>query len=238
MKVQKDKNIIMLNRLKLLSLELAVILVAFVLSLLIVAFFINRIFFVKKDKFDLRVFDFFRTYVSGTATKVMECFTFLGSQYFLIPAYILLIIYFLFIKKARWLGIKIAAVSISSLIVMFSLKLFFQRPRPLSPLLKQVQGLSFPSGHAFMSFSFFGLLMYILFKELRFAWQKLAMFFLLSIVVLMIGLSRIYLRVHYASDVITGFCMGFMWIVISLAVLSAIERHKNKLPVAAEDIIV
>ena len=218
------------NSLKLLSIEIGAIILAFILSLSIVIFFIKRIFFVKKDAFDFRVFTYLGNYVSEANTNFMLGITWLGSQYFLIPAYVLLMFYFFFIRRNKWLGIKIAAVSLSSLIVMFSLKMLFKRPRPLMPLLKEVEGLSFPSGHAFMSFSFFGLLIYIIHKELRTRWIKYILILFLTCTMLLVGLSRIYLRVHYASDVIAGFCMGFMWMVISLTVLHFIEKDKSKLP--------
>jgi len=92
------------------------------------------------------------------------------------------------------------------------------------PLLHRVEGLSFPSGHAFMSFSFFGLLIYILSKTQMAQPYKTLLIVLFALIILMVGISRIYLRVHYASDVITGFCMSFMWMVISLLILKRFQR--------------
>ncbi len=156
----------------------------------------------------------------------MQSFTWLGSQFFLIPAFLTLMFYFFFIKKDYWLGVKVATVSLSSVLVMFTLKIFFQRQRPVMPLLHPVEGLSFPSGHAFMSFSFFGLLIYILTKSALQRGWKMLLILLFSIIMLMVGISRIYLRVHYASDVITGFCMAFMWMVISLLILKRLQKPR------------
>jgi undecaprenyl-diphosphatase len=97
--------------------------------------------------------------------------------------------------------------------------------------LNEARGLSFPSGHAFMSFSFFGLLIYIIYEEMKNVWLKWSLIFLICCLILSIGLSRIYLRVHYASDVIAGLCMGFIWIVISLSIIHMLEKQKSKLPV-------
>ena len=213
--------------LKLLSIELLIVLLVFVCSFFLVVLMIKRVFLEKKETWDFKVFNFFNHYISDTATSVMQFFTFLGSHYFLIPANLLLIGYCLFIKRDSWFAIKTAAVAISSLVLMFSLKFIFHRPRPLIPLLDAVPGLSFPSGHAFMSFSFFGLLIYMINKKVKSKWLKYSLMSFLLLVVITIGISRIYLRVHYASDVVAGFSLGLMWLVISLWILHVIEKKKS-----------
>src|SRR5205085_3335442 len=104
----KSKTDLVLSRLKLLSLEMFVVLIAFVCSLFAVVFFVRQVFWEKKDAFDFRVFDFFQQYVSDGLTTVMNCFTFFGGQYFLIPANLFLIGYSFFVKKEKWFTIKIA----------------------------------------------------------------------------------------------------------------------------------
>lgn len=220
----------LLNLVKLITIEIGVILLAFIVSLTAVVLIVKRIILSKTDWFDEQVFSFLKRYVSNTATSFLNTVTFLGSHYFLIPGFLILIIHSYFIKRDKWLAIRIAAISISSVLLMISLKYVFQRPRPLLPLLNEARGLSFPSGHAFMSFSFFGLLIYLIYEEMKNGWLKSLFIFLLACLVLLIGLSRIYLRVHYASDVIAGLCMGFMWIVISLSIINLLEKQKSKLP--------
>jgi len=218
------------NRIKLLSIELAIVLVAFFISFFLMVFVIRRIFLYKKEALDQSVFDLLSEYVSDATTVVMNFFTFFGGQYFLIPANLLLIAWAFIIKKDKWFGIRTCAVAISSLVLMFALKQFFQRPRPLSPLLREAKGLSFPSGHAFMSFAFFGLLIYVIHKNVKVKWLKYGLIILLLLMIILIGASRVYLRVHYASDVLAGFSMGLMWLVISLWVIHIIEKHKSRLP--------
>lgn len=220
-----------LNLVKLITIEIGAILLAFIISLLAVVLIIKRIVLLQTDWFDEKVFVFLKRYVSNTATSVLNTITQLGSHYFLIPGFLALMLHSYFIKRDKWLAIRIAAISISSVLLMLSLKYVFQRPRPLLPLLNEARGLSFPSGHAFMSFSFFGLLIYIIYEEMKNVWLKWSLIFLISCLILSIGLSRIYLRVHYASDVIAGLCMGFMWIVISLSIIHLLEKQKSKLPV-------
>ena len=100
----KEKEITKnLNWLKILSLEMLAILVAFILSISVVIFFIKRIFFENKTRFDSEVFVFLERYVNDGATSFMQFFTLFGSQHFLVPAYLSLIFfYFLVRKKSGW----------------------------------------------------------------------------------------------------------------------------------------
>ncbi len=158
----------------------------------------------------------------------MEFFTFLGTHTFLIPANLLLTALFLFIQKRRWNSIKIPVVALSSLVLMFLLKLIFHRERPVTPLLQAAKGFSFPSGHALMSVTFYGLLILIAWQNIKQLWLKWILSIVLVILILTIGLSRVYLRVHYASDVLAGFCVGIVWLLLSLWILDKIEKYSSK----------
>ena len=213
---------------KLLSIELITVLIAFIGSMVLFGLIIKNIFFEKKQAFDLKVFSFLSQFVNDRNTSVMRAFTFFGSPLFLIIANLLLIVYYLFVKKHKWYSIKIPAISLSCLLLLFGLKYFFNRPRPLIPLLKNVPGFSFPSGHAFMSFAFFGLLIYIVYRDnILSNWVTWASIILLLGFIFMIGLSRIYLRVHYASDVIAGFALGIISMVVLLWILEGFEKKEN-----------
>lgn len=212
----------------LLSLELVMVLFAFICSFIAVAWVVRRIFLQQKEDLDYEVFDVLSRYVNESTTSIMQFITFFGSHNFLIPANLILIAYFLFIKKHKWYSIKVPAVGLSSLLLMFSLKFIFNRPRPLFPLLENVNGLSFPSGHAFMSFSFFGLLVYLTWKYVHNRFVKWLLITGLFIFIFLIGLSRIYLKVHYASDVLAGLCLGLIWLVISLWILRKMEKYSLK----------
>jgi len=109
------------------------------------------------------------------------------------------------------------------------LKQLFQRKRPLSPLLKAAKGLSFPSGHAIMAVTFYGLMIYILQHSITIDWLKWFAIILVIALIISIGFSRIYLRVHYASDVAAGFIIGLLWLLISLAVLKWLEGYVTSL---------
>lgn len=210
-----------------LSIETLVVVLVFLVSFIASIYIVKNIVLEAKGNFDTMVSNYVGEYVSVSNTKLMNFFTFFGGQYFLVPTYLLLIAYYLFFKKDRWMGLKVAAVSISSLLIMFSLKQLFGRERPLTPLLKEVNGLSFPSGHSFMSFSLCAILIYIIHKMHWARSFKYLAYVLLLTVTFFVGLSRIYLRVHYPSDVVAGFCMGMIWVVVSLFIMKQIERKST-----------
>lgn len=185
---------------------------------------------IKKHKpIDMLIFDKIKPRVSTINNKIMLFITFLGKHQFLIPANLILIFYFLLVKRQTWFSIRVITIAISSLVLMLLLKQLFQRKRPLSPLLKAAKGLSFPSGHAIMAVTFYGLLIYILQHSITIDWLNWLLTILVVVLIFLIGFSRIYLRVHYPSDVAAGFIIGLLWLLISLAVLKWLEGYITSL---------
>lgn len=214
--------------LRLLSAELAVILVLFAVALFALAYLIRKVIVLHQTGFDKSVSAFLGSYVSPRNNDIMLFFTFLGTHRFLIPANLVLIAYFLFIKKHKWYSIKVPAIALSSLALMFGLKHLFNRPRPDVPLLFRAEGLSFPSGHALFSITFYGLLVYIIYKSDWSKGLKRILIMLLLLLIPVIGFSRVYLRVHYATDVVAGFCVGFIWLTFAIWLLNRMERYSGK----------
>jgi membrane-associated phospholipid phosphatase len=212
----------------LVSLELLIVFIAFTVAISGLILIVREVFYRKEDDIDHMVFDFLGPYVSDINTGIVQFFTFFGSQNFLVPAWLLFLTYYYFIRKNKWYFIKMLTISVSTLLLMLGLKYFFNRPRPLIPLLKEVPGLSFPSGHAFMSFVFYGMLIYIVYQEVKNVWLKWAGIIFLLFMTLMIGFTRIYLRVHYASDVLAGFCFGTISLVVLLWMLHQVEKFNAK----------
>jgi membrane-associated phospholipid phosphatase len=183
----------------------------------------------KHKPVDMMIFDKIKPGVNTINNKIMLFITYLGKHQFLIPANLILILYFIFIKKQNWFSIRVITIAISSLVLMLLLKQLFRRKRPLSPLLKAAKGLSFPSGHAIMAVTFYGLLIYILQHSITLDWLKWLSTILIIALILLIGFSRVYLRVHYASDVAAGFIIGLLWLFLSLAVLKWLESYVTSL---------
>ncbi|RYY93945.1 MAG: phosphatase PAP2 family protein [Chitinophagaceae bacterium] len=212
----------------LLSVEMTFVLGVFFVALIGFAYIVRRVFVLENNSFDQQVFDYLEQFVTPGTNQVMKFITFFGTHRFLIPANLGLIAWFLFIRRHKWYSIKIPAIGLSSLVLMAGLKHLFGRQRPLIPLLEPARGLSFPSGHALMSMTFYGMLIYITWHSVKDPRTKWTLIVLLFLWILAIGFSRIYLRVHYTSDVLAGFAMGWLWIVLALKSLRFIEK-KSKL---------
>jgi len=215
--------------LALLSVEMILIVAVFFAALVSFVFIVRRVFYVKNEELDNRVFTAVKPLINPINTEFMNFVTFFGKHEFLIPANLALIAYFL-IRKRRWYSIKIPALAISSLLIMFGMKHLFGRQRPSDQILEQATNFSFPSGHALMSVTFYGLIIYWVWQSVKRPWLKWTISLLLLAWILLIGFSRIYLRRHYYSDVMAGYCIGFLWLTFALWMLNRMERFsRNKL---------
>ncbi len=203
--------------------------ISFALLLLAVAVFalaVNIVFIHKNSSLDEAAFAFASKLVSPGFTQFMVIISFLGKHTFLIPANLLLLAYCVF-KKDSYTTTRIAALSLSSLAIKLVVKGLFHRPRPEIPLLHQVPGFSFPSGHALFGITFYGLLIVLAYRKMKNKAGKIAVISVLAVLIVLICFSRIYLRVHYISDVMAGVALGFIWLTVSLWYLDRRDRRKG-----------
>ena len=175
--------------------------------------------------FDDAVYRFVSGFISDGMTRFMKAVTFLGSEWAVtFLAVMIPVLIFIFRKKKYYRHGLVLSGSIA-LGALFNqiLKLIFRRPRPDVPRLVEQSGYSFPSGHAMSSVIFYGLAAYLLVRHGRFRGRYLFAGFV-AVLVPLIGLSRIYLGVHYASDVLAGFILGAGWLVIAARVSDRIIK--------------
>ena len=177
--------------LALLSVEMLAVLVVFTVALLAFIVITRRVFLLHNEDLDKKVFDVIKPYINDTNTEIMNFITFFGKHEFLIPANLLLIAYYLFFKKHKWYSIKLPAIALSSLALMFGLKRFFGRQRPTNQLLQEATNYSYPSGHALMSVTFYGLLAYIVWHTVQNKAARWTIIVLLILWIILIGVSRI-----------------------------------------------
>lgn len=207
MTTTKEKNFLV----KLLSIEVLTAIVFFVIALSAFMFIADEIVIEKEDLFDSRVFEYTWQFSTPAHDRIALFITSLGTFLFLVPAYLGIGIY-LSLKKKRRYAITIGVISVLSLLLGFVLKEVFHRQRPLLKHLDPVIGYSFPSGHTMAAFTFSGIMIYLLWNARIPVYARAlgtVFFFLLAVA---IGLSRIYLHVHFASDVIGGFCVTVGWL--------------------------
>jgi len=90
-------------------------------------------------------------------------------------------------------------------------------------------GYSFPSGHSMISAAFYGFLIYLIYKKVKNKKLKITLIIVLSILIVSIGISRIYLGVHYTSDVLAGFTVSVSYLIIYTSIVKKfiLEREKE-----------
>ena len=153
----------------------------------------------------------------------MSFITFFGSSKFLFPAYILLVA-FLIWKNKKIIALDISIIAISSTFATFFLKDYFKIKRPVSPVSEHLLSYSFPSGHSVSSFIFYSILAYLAWKTKISRFKKILFTILLFLTTMAIGFSRVILMVHFATDVIAGFCFAIAWLLFSFWTLKIIRR--------------
>ncbi|GER71080.1 phosphatase PAP2 family protein [Weizmannia acidilactici] len=205
---------------------LKIILILLVLSLCTWIFFEIADNFNKAEirNFDLPIISFVQGFISDHMTSVMLAITFLGSVQGA-ASITLIFVLILWIKKYRTLSIYLAvSVALGAGVFNRILKYIFKRQRPDIMRVIQETGYSFPSGHSMGSMILFGCLVFILFRVVKKQWSKFAGTLFAMFIVLNIGISRIYLGVHYPSDVVGGYAAGLIWVILSAMALMLFER--------------
>lgn len=196
-------------------------------ALLTLIFVIWLVFIANNTRPDEVVFELVSPYTNGDRTEWMKKISFLGNHQFLIPANLLLIAFFVYVKKHKD-ALLVAVVALSSLGLMSLLKNMIRRYRPSSPLVDGITNFSFPSGHALMSVAFYGLLSIYAVKRIHNPVIKASILLLLFAIILLIGFSRVYLRVHYTTDVIAGFSIGTCWMLFCFWLLNKTANTGNQ----------
>lgn len=142
----------------------------------------------------------------------------------------LLSIMFLALKRTRIsVGIPLSLASIISIILYEGAKMLYTRSRPDMNLhLIEQGGFSFPSGHSMTGLVFYGLIIYFVAKYAKENRAQKALMSILGILIFLIGLSRVYLGVHYPTDVIAGWLLGTCVLASVLIILEKGYLEKNK----------
>ena len=151
--------------------------------------------------------------ISSFVTPIAKFITNFGGAIFLI---VLTITLFILIKNKK-IGLSIFSNLVIITILNQLLKRILQRPRPTEYRIIEETGYSFPSGHSMVSMAFYGYLIYLIYKYVKNKYIKWISIVLLSILICSIGVSRIYLGVHYTSDVLGGFFISISYLIIYIS---------------------
>lgn len=177
--------------------------------------------------FDNVITNYIQVPFDDQMTEFVTQLTFLGSVTWIV-AVISVTSLFLVLLNRRPYAVYLILTSSCGGVINWGLKYIFQRERPdIAPLLS-VSGYSFPSGHSMGSVILYGSLAIICMRLIQNKWITGLIWFMAFLVSFMIGLSRIYLGVHFPSDVVAGFVAGAAWLSISALVLRYLEYKMPK----------
>ena len=164
---------------------------------------------------------------SEPLTVIMKVITNLSSAYVLIA----IAIGTLLSIKNKKIGLCVTGNLVIATLLNQLLKYIIQRPRPEGYRLIAESGYSFPSGHSMVSMAFYGLIIYLIWKMVKNKRIKYVACGILGFLIPMIGFSRIYLGVHYASDVIGGFAISIVYLLLftnmTRSILQLEKEKKN-----------
>lgn len=189
--------------------------------LFVLLFFVDLIMVITgfSSNFDNAISLFFSVHNNVIFTNIFKAISFICSPKFMIVLNVLLFIFIIVKKKYKLLIIVLS--SISSVIINNLVKIIVKRKRPDYLRMVMEKSYSFPSGHAMISVLFFGSIIYLVNKH-NLKYKKLITFSL-STFILLIGISRIYLGVHYLTDVVGGYLLGF---IVLFLIIHLFERKK------------
>ena len=162
--------------------------------------------------------------IRDSLTPIFKIITWFGSA----TCLILLTIILFFTIKNKKVGLLISANLIIITILNQALKIIVQRPRPTEYRIINEAGYSFPSGHSMVSMAFYGFLIYLIYKNIKNKYLKISLIVILSLLIVMIGISRIYLGVHYTSDVCAGFLVSLSYLIIYINFANKLVLSREK----------
>ena len=160
----------------------------------------------------------------NVSTPIAKFITNFGGAIFIIS---LTTILFFVIKDKK---IRISIIANLGIVTILNqiIKFIMQRPRPTEFRIIEETGYSFPSGHSMVSLAFYGYLVYLIYKYINNKHLKRTLIIILSILICVIGVSRIYLGVHYTSDVLGGFLISLAYLIIYIELVNKFGLEKNK----------
>ncbi|WP_290773462.1 phosphatase PAP2 family protein [Anaerofustis sp.] len=175
--------------------------------------------------FDFFVYNSVAQFISPNMTKIFRFITRFGSLEVILPLCILVL---LFLRNKNKIILMIVNM-LSIVTINQGLKMLFARPRPAVVRLAEASGFSFPSGHTMCSLAFYGFLLYLLLKSDYTPVLKWIGSICICFLIFFIGISRIYLGVHYCTDVVAGFSISIAYLIIFTDIVNKIVYKNNKM---------
>ena len=161
-------------------------------------------------------------------TTIMTFFTWIGSGYVVAPITVIAAVLLYFVFKYRQQAFLLVVVIAGTVAFNHLLKMYFKRERPVIHRIMDANGYSFPSGHTMMAFSLYVIIAYIAWRNVKTRSGKFLLILFALFMTIMIGTSRIYLGVHFPSDVAGGLMASGFWVTIAVTVYALFQRRYGK----------
>ena len=177
--------------------------------------------------FDNLILSTIHSHINQDIKNIMIFISFLGSAKFYIPLCSFVTVYLL--KKKHYIElIGLINGVLGSAIVNFILKRYYVRVRPEMYFQVQETGYSFPSGHSMVAISFYFICTYLLVRNRPWNIKKIIIWITTIVFVILIGFSRIYLGVHWPTDVIGGLSLGFVCLYFNIVLVELLHKKYKK----------
>lgn len=193
------------------------------LALLFFSWLARQVFEGELSRFDVQVRLAIHQYANPSLTLAMEAISDLGSPVFLTCLFAVLVIVFL-LRRWRYAALWLSLSMAGALALDVTLKRLFHRPRPVAFFVPQPPTYSFPSGHALGSFCFYMVLAGLVTARLRDLRARVVIWLLAALLVAAVGFSRVYLGVHWPTDVVAGYAAAACWV----GGLVAVDRWRRR----------
>ena len=180
------------------------------ICLIVFLFILGNVLNNKITTFDTNMYNSISIVKNDVVTNIFKIITKFGSAKILI----ILALASVVVVKNKRIGTAICINLASIGLLNQILKNIIQRPRPDGFRLVEENGFSFPSGHSMASMAFYGLIIYFIFKNIKNKTARNCICVALTVLIFLIGISRIYLGVHYASDVLAGFLISIAYLIV------------------------
>jgi len=179
------------------------------------------------SNYDMQITKVLVDYRTPALTKYFVTATDVGDVWGYLVVFSLCVALFYLIFKSWKYVAQIAMVMVLAMSSNLFLKQLINRARPDAEHLVTVETLSYPSGHAMIAMAFYGFLVYLVYQFKINKVLKFALMVFLVLLILSIGISRVYLGVHFPSDVAGGYIAGFIWVVFCIMIFNLIKIFRR-----------
>jgi undecaprenyl-diphosphatase len=169
---------------------------------------------------DLKITNFIELFKSPLLTKVADFLSWFGEtpQGYLI---LVLSVIVLICARYRWEAVILGVSAFGAIVLDEIIKIIVRSPGPFAPTnpaLMNFNDYTFPSGHVIFYMTFFGFVSYLLLSHMKSSWKRTIPLIFMGVLIVFVGIARVYLLAHWTSDVIGGYILGGMILIISVQV--------------------